>query len=112
MKRRPEESRLVYTTPSLDASKKSQQFPVRSNYGEQVARVTYEVKKRRGKGVTVIEGLGISEAEMRQLASELKRRHGTGGSVKSKRIEIQGDHRESIVIELRDRGFQVKQAGR
>jgi translation initiation factor 1 len=45
------------------------------------------------------------------LASELKRRCGTGGTAKDGVIEIQGDHRDVLVAELERRGFTVKRAG-
>ncbi|MDX6527353.1 MAG: translation initiation factor 1, partial [Gaiellales bacterium] len=35
----------------------------------------------------------------------------TGGSVTDGVIEVQGDHRERIVVHLREAGHQVKLAG-
>ena len=46
-----------------------------------------------------------------ELAAELKRRFGTGGSVQDGVIEIQGDHRDVLVAELESRGYTVKRAG-
>jgi translation initiation factor 1 len=48
---------------------------------------------------------------LRNLAKDLKRRCGTGGTAKDGVIEIQGDHRETIVAELSLRGFTAKLAG-
>jgi translation initiation factor 1 (eIF-1/SUI1) len=36
---------------------------------------------------------------------------GTGGSVKNGQIVIQGDHVETILTFLKDKGFQAKKAG-
>ena len=36
---------------------------------------------------------------------------GTGGTVKDRRIEIQGDQRERIIVELENLGYQVKRVG-
>jgi len=76
-----------------------------------VVRVRREVQGRHGKTVTTISGVPLPQDGLRELASELKRRCGTGGSAKEGVIEIQGDHREVLVVELAARGFVVKLAG-
>ena len=74
-------------------------------------RVQREVKGRKGKTVTTISGFQLDDDELKNLASQLKRRCGTGGSVKDGVIIIQGDHRETLVNELKCRGFKAKIAG-
>jgi translation initiation factor 1 len=61
--------------------------------------------------VTIISDLPLDEKGLTELATKLKARLGTGGTVKDGRIEIQGDHRDRIVEELEDVGFRVKRAG-
>ena len=58
-----------------------------------------------------MSGTGLASDALAELASDLKRRCGTGGSVKDWVIEIQGDHRPAVVAELEKRGFTVKLAG-
>ncbi|MFL6577077.1 MAG: stress response translation initiation inhibitor YciH, partial [Povalibacter sp.] len=55
-----------------------------------VVRVSRETQGRKGKGVTVVSGLGLPPAELDALATELKKKCGSGGAVDSGRIEIQG----------------------
>jgi len=81
-----------------------------SKGGGQV-RVGRETKGRRGKGVTLITGLPLDDDGLRVLAKELKQRCGTGGTVKGGVIEIQGDHRDLLVAELKVRGYSVKPSG-
>ncbi|AMN47336.1 hypothetical protein ACG33_09555 [Steroidobacter denitrificans] len=76
-----------------------------------VVRVSRETQGRKGKGVTVIAGLGLPEPELQLLATELKKHCGCGGSVENGRIEIQGDHRDRLVEDLTRRGWAVKRAG-
>ena len=76
-----------------------------------IVRVRRETKGRGGKTVTTVSGVPLRGVALGILASELKRRCGTGGTVKDGVIEIQGDHRESIVAELSRRGFTAKPAG-
>lgn len=76
-----------------------------------IAKVGREIAGRRGKGVTTIFDLKISESALQELATTIKQRCGTGGTVKDRRIEIQGDQRERIVAELEKLGYQVKRVG-
>jgi translation initiation factor 1 len=76
-----------------------------------VARVRRETAGRHGKTVTAVHGLRLGEAALRELASELKRLCGTGGSAKDGAIEIQGEHVEKVIAALVERGFQAKRAG-
>jgi translation initiation factor 1 len=77
-----------------------------------IIRVQREVKGRKGKTVTTVSGFQIANSELKNLATQLKRRCGTGGSVKDGVIIIQGDHRDTLITELENRGFKAKIAGR
>ena len=74
-------------------------------------RVGRETKGRKGKGVTVITGLPLDVAALETLAKELKKRCGSGGTVKDGVIEIQGDHRDVLLEDLEKRGWQAKRSG-
>jgi translation initiation factor 1 len=76
-----------------------------------IIRVSRETQGRRGKGVTVITGLGLASAELAALATQLKKRCGSGGTVAAGRIEIQGEHRDTVVRALTSQGWSVKRAG-
>ena len=79
--------------------------------GDGVVRVGRETKGRKGKGVTVITGLPLADDELARLATRLKKRCGSGGTVRDGVIEIQGDHRDLLVTELDGLGYRVKRAG-
>ena len=79
--------------------------------GDGIVRIQRETKGRKGKGVTLVSGVPLPEAELKQLARELKQRCSTGGSVKNGVIEIQGDQRDVLQQALRAKGFQVKLSG-
>ena len=74
-------------------------------------RVGREVKGRAGKGVTTVTGLALATAEIEVLATRLKKRCGSGGTVREGVIEVQGDHRDVIVAELVKAGFAAKKSG-
>jgi translation initiation factor 1 len=74
-------------------------------------RVGRETAGRGGKGVSVITGLPLAPAELEALATKLKKICGAGGAAKDGRIEIQGDHRDRLVAELRKLGYDAKRSG-
>jgi len=76
-----------------------------------VVRISRQTKGRKGKGVTVITGVPLDGDELRDLARLLKKRCGSGGTVRDGTIEIQGDQRDALVPELQLRGWTVKKAG-
>ena len=79
--------------------------------GDGIVRVGRETKGRRGKAVTVITGVPLDHVRLLKLAQELKQKCGSGGTVKDSVIEIQGDHRDKLVEELKKRGYTVKRSG-
>ena len=76
-----------------------------------IVRLRIERKGRGGKSVTLVEGLPEDEILLKDLAKELKRVCGSGGSVKKGVIEIQGDVRDTALKILKDKGYIVKKAG-
>jgi translation initiation factor 1 len=76
-----------------------------------VVRVARQTKGRKGKGVTLVTGVPLDDAGIKALAKRLKQQCGTGGTVKDGVIEIQGDHRDLLVGELKKLGWTVKLAG-
>jgi translation initiation factor 1 len=79
--------------------------------GDGVVRVRRESKGRKGKTVTLVTGAPGDEAALHALLRDLKRTCGAGGAVKDGVLEIQGDHRDTVVEELKKRGFKVKKVG-
>ncbi len=76
-----------------------------------IVRVSHETKGRKGKGVTVIKGLGLDDAALSLIAKQLKTACGSGGTAKEGVVEIQGDHREIVIAALMKQGRTVKRAG-
>ena len=73
-----------------------------------VAKLRMEKKGRGGKTVTVVFDLPNNATFLKELASELKRACGTGGSVAENTVEIQGDLRDRIREVLTKKGWTVK----
>lgn len=73
-----------------------------------VAKLRVERSGRRGKTVTVVDGLPRNAAFLADLARDLKRACGSGGTAGEDRVEIQGDHRDAIRRALAARGWTVR----
>lgn len=76
-----------------------------------IVRISLDRKGRKGKGVTIVTGLPLVDNDLKQLTKKLKQQCGSGGTVKQGVVEIQGDHRQTLVEELKKQGYQVKLAG-
>jgi translation initiation factor 1 len=63
---------------------------------------------RGGKTVTVVYGLPQNAGFLRELAQDLKRTCGTGGTVTNDGVTLQGDLRERVREALEARGYVVK----
>jgi translation initiation factor 1 len=100
---------IVYSTDQgrVRPDKKKQAAPK----GDGIVRVGRETKGRKGKGMTVITGVPLHPEGLRDLAKQLKQKCGTGGTLKAGKIEIQGDHRDLLVVELETLGYTVKRSG-
>ena len=67
-------SRLVYSTDTgrIDEEK----VPVVRPKGDGIVRIQRQTSGRKGKGVCLITGLDIDDAELQKLAAELKKKCG------------------------------------
>lgn len=119
-----ENTRLVYSSetgkmcPSCGrpvkecaCQKTAKRTPATSVPNDGVVRISRATKGRKGKGVTLISGVPMDDAGIRNLGKELKKKCGTGGTVRDGTIEIQGDHRDVLMAELRKQGWVVKRSG-
>jgi translation initiation factor 1 len=79
--------------------------------GDGVVRIQRDSKGRKGKTVTLISGVPLNDEGLHALLTELKRKCGSGGALKDGVLEIQGDHRDTLFEDLKQRGFTVKKAG-
>jgi translation initiation factor 1 len=117
-------NRLVYSTeagricleckqPSADCTcKKEKTAKKQSIYpNDGIVRIRRETKGRKGKTVTAVFGLPLDDKKLQQIAKTLKRLCGSGGTVKDGVIIIQGDHRETLLKEIKKQGYNVKLAG-
>ncbi|ETX11462.1 translation initiation factor SUI1 [Marinomonas ushuaiensis DSM 15871] len=108
---------LVYSTdqgrlcPNCEQSTSACQCKNEPAVGDGKVLISLETKGRKGKGVTVVKGLPVTEDDLKKLAKKLKAQCGTGGAVKNGQIEIQGDNRQKLKDLLEKEGYKSKFSG-
>jgi len=75
---------------------------------EQQKAIISTVRRRYGKMVTMVEGIDDSAIDIGKLAKLLKGACASGGSVKGRTIELQGDHKKRVAKVLQQNGYQVE----
>ncbi len=105
------ENRVVYSSGDGDLRKARDPDKVRAAAATGRVKVKRETAGRRGKTVTTVSNLPLDDAGVRELAGRLKKRCGVGGSAKDGVIEIQGDHRDTVLEVLRADGYDAVAAG-
>ena len=101
--------KLVYST-EIGRIKHDDTTPVTFS-GDGIVRLRRETKGRKGKGMSIVDGVNPLEHDLAKLCKQLKKQCGCGGSVKNNTIEIQGDVRDKLYTLLTAQGFTVKLAG-
>jgi translation initiation factor 1 len=79
--------------------------------GDGNVKVSRESKGRGGKTVTLVKGLALDAMALALLGKQLRSAVGSGGTVKDGVIEIQGDHCERVMEELKKQGHNPKRTG-
>jgi translation initiation factor 1 len=110
-------SRLVYSTltgktcPKCGWAEKDCRCSAKQDQavgGKITARLRIEKAGRGGKTVTVVDGLPKNRDFLKELAGELKKACGSGGTVGETSVEIQGDHLTTLRPLLAAKGWVVK----
>jgi len=108
-----DDRRLVYSTdgslplPKYERAKAKAPAAAAKVPDDGIVRVGCE--RRRGGFVTLVYGLAVNELDA--VAGELKRRCGTGGTVKDGIIALQGDKRDPILAYFGERKIRAKRMG-
>jgi translation initiation factor 1 len=113
MSRKKNEDNIVYSFTLGDTPKPYSENQSTGKYrkvDDGFIRIQLEKNSRGGKTVCVVFNLPES-LDINQTAADLKKKCGTGGTIKENRIEIQGDKRDIIEKYFTDQGFKIKRIG-
>ena len=76
--------------------------------GKRVLDIVLERKGRAGKQATIVTGFACDDGALKEVASQLKRHLGVGGSARGGEILIQGDFRQRVLDNLIAMGFKAR----
>ena len=79
-----------------------------SQQGKTRLDIVLERKGRGGKQATIVTGFTCDDEALKQVASQLKRSLGVGGSARGGEILIQGDFRQRVLDQLTAMGFKAR----
>ena len=96
------------TTPDETTAPESTQGDALQQQGKRMLDIVLERKGRAGKQATIVTGFACDEAALKDVASQLKRHLGVGGSARGGEILIQGDFRQRVLDKLLDMGFKAR----
>ena len=65
-------------------------------------------ERRRGKVVTTVQPFFLSANDLKALLKRVKRKLGTGGTVREACLEFQGEVQKGLKIELEKLGYRFK----
>ncbi len=78
---------------------------------EDISKSSTQIKvyteERKFNDVTIASGFDINNTNVDELSSELKSTFACGGTVQDDKIELQGDHTDSLRKTLQDKGFEI-----
>ncbi len=70
--------------------------------------IVFKMEKRRGKPVSIIGPFFITQTQMKDLCKKLKKKLGSGGTIKDDFMEFQGECREKLKELIKKEGFRTK----
>ena len=71
-------------------------------------RLHFAKEKRRGKTVTIVKPFCLEKKELQALLKTVKKKMGTGGTVKEDSLEFQGEVKENLKVQLEKLGYGFK----
>ncbi len=71
-------------------------------------QLVFTFEKRKGKPVTLVGRFFLNMNEKKEILKLLKKKLGSGGTIKDEWIEIQGDKKEKIIEVLEADGWKFR----
>jgi len=93
---------------SSDNKKKSKEIVSTKILEPNRHKLHFAKERRRGKVVTVVKPFYLSKQDLQDLLKVLKKKLGTGGTIRENSLEFQGDISDSLGKNLTYLGYSFK----
>ena len=93
---------------SSDNRDKNVKKPIIEIKTPQKHQLYFSKEKRRGKIVTIVQPFYIETNELKGVLKILKKKLGTGGTIKENSLEFQGEVAENLKVQLQKLDFRFK----
>ena len=70
--------------------------------------IVFKMEKRRGKPVSIMGPFLIADKEMKELCKKIKKKLGSGGTMKNEWMEFQGECQDKLKELIKKEGFRTK----
>ena len=94
-----------WTSDNKDKSKAKKSTEIKL---PQKHQLYFSKEKRRGKVVTIVKPFYLSSNDLKSLLKILKKKLGTGGTVKEESLEFQGEVQETVKTQLEKLNYRFK----
>ena len=94
-----------WSSDNKDKPSKSKKTEIKSPEKHQLH---FAKEKRRGKVVTIVKPFHLTKSDLQALLKTLKKKLGTGGTVKDDSLEFQGEITDTLRTHLEKLGYRFK----
>lgn len=93
---------------SSDNKEKSQKKVITKIETPQKHQLYFAKEKRRGKVVTIVQPFYLESTVLKALLKVVKKKLGTGGTIKEQSLEFQGEVEDNLRIQLEKLDYRFK----
>ena len=97
-----------WSSDNKEKAPKNSSQPCKEVLTPQKHQLYFAKEKRRGKIVTIVKPFCLKKEELQSLLKTIKKRLGTGGTIKEGALELQGDIQAKLKSALETMEFRFK----
>ena len=97
-----------WSSDNKEKAAKNSTQPCKEILAPQKHQLHFAKEKRRGKVVTIVKPFCLKKEELQSLLKTIKKRLGTGGTIKKNALEFQGDIQAQLKSLLEEMEFRLK----